>query len=91
MSQARAWSTRLAKGASRLKPPTVAWPFLQISPREMGSFHDDIHDSMGGEKHMISRIYIVHMDDLVRLLQNHDLLEETCGFPEKNDSSRLIQ
>ena len=50
MSQARAWSTRLAKGASRLKPPTVAWPFLQISPREMGSFHDDIHDSMGGKK-----------------------------------------
>lgn len=40
---------------------------------------------------MISRIYTVHMDDLVRLLQYHDLLEETGGFPEKNDSSRLIQ
>ena len=44
---------------------------------------------------MISRIYTVHMDDLVRLLQYHDLLEETCGFPDKkmihHDSSSKDQ
>jgi hypothetical protein len=48
-----------------------------------------------GKKHMISRIYTVHMDDLVRLLQYHDLLEETCGFPDKkmihHDSSSKDQ
>ena len=46
LSEARAWSTRLANGASRLKPPTVAWPFLKKQRNqqkwEVSVFFDDV-------------------------------------------------